>query len=130
VTVDPRYPGIVAGDPLAAILPGGLGAAPVFGPTSRYSGLPLLTVEVHGKPVRCVSRRFLPSPADFALLTEHVVEEGERPDTLAASVLGDPMAFWRLCDANNVLRPQELTEEVGRPVRITLPAGIPGAPSE
>ncbi|MEO0078974.1 MAG: LysM domain-containing protein, partial [candidate division WOR-3 bacterium] len=34
--------------------------------------------------------------------------------------------FWRICDANNVLDPSELTENPGRRVRITLPEGFPG----
>ncbi|MFZ1707308.1 MAG: LysM domain-containing protein, partial [Anaerolineae bacterium] len=61
-------------------------------------------------------------------LQEHTVAEGERPDLIAAAYLGDPEQFWRLCDANGVMRPEELTEEVGRRLRITLPEGIPGLP--
>ena len=41
--------------------------------------------------------------------------------------LGDPEQFWRLCDANGAMRPDELTETVGRRLRITLPEGVPGA---
>jgi hypothetical protein len=113
-------------DPLAAILPAGFAPSPAFGPTSRYSSLPLKTQEVDGRVVRFVARRFVPAPERFALLSEHVVEAGERPDTIAAAALGDPEAFWRLCDANNVLRPDALTEEVGRRLRITLPQDVPG----
>ena len=51
--------------------------------------------------------------------------EGERVDHLAAKYLGDPGLFWRLCDANGVINPQDL-ESVGRRVRISLPEGIPG----
>ena len=36
---------------------------------------------------------------------------------------------WRICDANGALRPEELTELIGRRLRITLPEGVPGAPS-
>ena len=52
--------------------------------------------------------------------------EGERLDIIAAQHLGDPEQFWRLCDANGAMRPDELTETVGRRLRITLPEGIPG----
>ena len=45
-----------------------------------------------------------------------------------ARYLGDPEQFWRLCDANAALRPDELME-VGRWLRITLPEGIPGIPN-
>ena len=54
--------------------------------------------------------------------------EGERLDNIAAQYLGDPEQFWRICDANGAMRPDELTETVGRRLRITLPEGIPGAP--
>jgi hypothetical protein len=52
--------------------------------------------------------------------------QGDRLDNLTAKYLGDPEQFWRLCDANNALQPEELTDTVGRRVRITMPEGIPG----
>jgi hypothetical protein len=68
----------------------------------------------------------VPAPERFALLTEHVVAQGERLDNITAEHLGDPEQFWRICDANGALRPAELTEELGRRLRITLPEGVPG----
>ena len=65
----------------------------------------------------------------FALLQEHAVVEGDRLDNIAATYLGDPEQFWRLCDANRAMFPSELTDEVGRRLRITLPEGIPGPPT-
>jgi hypothetical protein len=94
--------------------------------TSRYHDVETTTLELHGRTIVYLRRRFVPPPERFALLREHVVAEGERPDTLAARYLGDPEQAWRLCDANAVMRPAELTELVGRIVRITLPEGIPG----
>jgi hypothetical protein len=98
-----------------------------FPPTSRY--YPVGTA-VHTRPdgeeVVYLRRRFVPKPEGFHVLQEHVVTQGERHDTLAAQLLGDPEQFWRLCDANGVLRPEELTETPGRRVRITLPEGVPG----
>ncbi len=100
-----------------------------FPPTSRYH---LVGTAIHttstGEEIIHLRRRFIPPPDRFHLLQEHTVVEGERHDTLAAQFLGDPEQFWRLCDANGVLRPEELAETPGRPVRITLPEGIPGAP--
>jgi hypothetical protein len=58
---------------------------------------------------------------------EHAIVQGDRLDNLAGKYLGDPQLFWRICDANNVLRPTELTDKIGRLVRITLPEGVPGA---
>ncbi len=97
-----------------------------FPPTSRYFGLATATLNTaDGKTVIYLTRRFLPSADQFALLQLHSVIQGERPDNIAAQYLGDAEAFWRLCDANNVMRPQELTETIGRQLRITLPQGVP-----
>jgi hypothetical protein len=79
-----------------------------------------------GKTVVYLRRRFVPSPERFQLLQFHIVTEGERLDNITARYLGDPEQFWRVCDANNAMRPEELIETVGRQVRITLPEGISG----
>ena len=47
--------------------------------------------------------------------------QGDRLDNITAKYLGDPEQFWRLCDANAAVRPDELTETIGAKVRITLP---------
>jgi hypothetical protein len=102
----------------------------LFTPTSRYYGLPTTTLETADhRMIPCLSRRFLPDPARFALLTEHEVTQGERLDNTTADYFGDPEAFWRLCDANRAMRPEELLEHLGRRLRITLPEGIPGTPN-
>jgi nucleoid-associated protein YgaU len=54
----------------------------------------------------------------------HTVRQGERLDTLAAQFLGDPTQFWRICDANDVLRPQDLTAVPGSVLRIPVTLGI------
>ena len=70
----------------------------------------------------------MPAPERFATLTTYTVRDGDRPDTVAASQLGDPLAYWRIADANAVLQPETLTDTPGKPVRITLPEGIPAMP--
>jgi hypothetical protein len=100
-----------------------------FPPTSRYAGIETATLETADRrTITYLRRRFVPPPERFALLQEHTVTEGERLDHLAAHYLGDPEQFWRLCDANGVLRPDDLTATIGRRIRVTLPEGIPGAP--
>jgi hypothetical protein len=97
-------------------------------PSSRYYGLETRTyVTQDGVEVPYFPRRLLPDPARLASIAEHVVEQGERPDTLAAQTLGDSELFWRLCDGNRVMHPDELTAEPGRHVRITLPENVPGS---
>ncbi|MEO6926899.1 MAG: LysM domain-containing protein [Rhodanobacter sp.] len=101
----------------------------IFPPTSRYALTPTATfVRADGAPVTYLKRRFVPAPESLALLQWHQVVQGERLDNIAAKHLGDPEQFWRLCDANRALRPQELVEAIGRQLRITLPEGIPGVP--
>jgi len=100
-----------------------------FPPTSRYH---LVGTAHHTTPtgdeVMYLRRRFVPPPERFHILHEHTVVEGERHDTLGEQLLGDPEQFWRLCDSNGVLKPEDLTETPGRRIRVTLPEGIPGTP--
>lgn len=111
---------------LEAVL-GQAGAAPRFPASSRYAAVPVAHLtRADGRQVAYLCRRFVPPPGDFALLREHVVVQGDRLDVLAARHLGDPELFWRLCDANGAMRPDELTERIGRRLRITLPEGVPG----
>ncbi len=94
--------------------------------TSRYYRLETAFLETpDGKTVRYLRRRFLPPAGSFSLLREHTIVEGERLDHIAAQNLGDAEQFWRLCDANNALRPEDLLE-IGKKLKITLPEGIPG----
>jgi len=100
-----------------------------FPPNSRYYTTETTELtKPDGRTIVYLKRRFCPPPESLALLEEHVVTQGERLDNIAAQRIGDPEQFWRVCDANAALRPQELTEEIGRRIRITLPEGIPGAP--
>lgn len=100
----------------------------LFPPSSRYAGIDTKMIETaDGRVVIYLQRRFLPSPDNFSLLQEHVVTQAERLDNITALYLGDPEQFWRICDANGAMRPQEL-ETIGRRLRITLPEGVPGIP--
>ena len=102
----------------------------MFTITSRYYGMETARLETPGgKTIVYVRRRFIPPPERFALLEEHAVTEGERLDNITAQHLGDPEQFWRVCDGNGAMRPDELTETIGRRLRITLPEGIPGTPN-
>jgi hypothetical protein len=99
----------------------------MFPITSRYNSAETAQIETtDGRKIVYVRRRFVPPPERFELLLEHAVTEGERLDNITAQFLGDPEQFWRICDANGAIRPEELTETIGRRLRITLPEGIPG----
>jgi hypothetical protein len=116
-------------DPLQALLQGPAKPS-LFPPNSRYAGVDTGTLTtVDGKTIVYIRRRFVPPPERFALLREYTVVEGDRLDNLAAKFIGDPEGFWQICDANAAMRPEELTEIVGRTLRITLPEGIPATPN-
>lgn len=96
-------------------------------PNSRYARTDIATlVAPDGTRINYLRRRFIASPTAFATVGEHVVADGDRLDAIAARHLDDPDGFWRLCDANAALDPDELLV-LGRRLRITLPQGLPGA---
>ncbi|MGD2083549.1 MAG: LysM domain-containing protein [Chromatiales bacterium] len=100
-----------------------------FPATSRYHGIGTAKRTLpDGREVAYLKRRFLPPPDRFAVIAEHRVEEGERMDLIAARYLSDPLQFWRICDANAAMHPDDLTapDRVGTRLRITLPEGVPG----
>ncbi len=98
-----------------------------FPPTSRYYGIETIQL-ANGQngPVVYLKRRFLPRPERFTAIAEHVVQEHDRPDTVANDYLSDPEQFWRIADANAAMNPPDLTDEPGSTLHITLPEGIPG----
>lgn len=100
----------------------------VFPANSRYQGTETRQLTLaDGTVLVYLARRFQPPLQSLAVMRTYAVAQGDRIDNLAAGFIGDPEQFWRLCDANPVLRAEELTETVGRTVAIPLPEGIPGA---
>jgi hypothetical protein len=98
-----------------------------FPPNSRYHGAEITEhVLPDGRRVRHLRRRFVPEPQSHSPLALHRVATGDRLDLLAERYYGDPLQFWRLCDANPVLRPAELLERVGAELTVPYPLEIPG----
>lgn len=94
----------------------------MFPVTSRYHGIETARIErADGSEIVYLRRRMVPPPGDGPLIAEHAVVEGDRLDNLTARYLGDPEQFWRVCDANRAMQPQELTDEIGRLLRIAFP---------
>jgi hypothetical protein len=95
----------------------------MFEPSSRYSGIETKTRTMpDGRVVAYTARRLPPPGASMPTLVELQVALGDRLDLIAGRVLGDPEQFWRICDANDALRPEDL-ETVGRRIRIGLDQG-------
>lgn len=98
----------------------------MFEPSSRYFPLETATLSVtdpNGLPrtIAYKRRRFIPPVAEATRVLEHRFVRGERLDRITARYLGDPEQFWQICDANLVLRPEELEEDLGRPIDIAMP---------
>jgi len=70
----------------------------VSDPAGRYQGAPTYRRTVDGeRAVQLAQPRLVPvTPTDGTT----TVGAGERSDLVAARVLGDPYAWWRLADAN------------------------------
>ena len=100
----------------------------MFDSTSRYAQCETAVLKVKGadsadgpeREIRYVRRRFVPPAEGLTTLVEHTVNQGDRLDTVTARYLGDPTQFWRVCDANEAMDPQEL-ETIGRWIKIAMP---------
>lgn len=100
----------------------------MLAPGSRYANVGTATITVPDgtgghRDVQYLLRRFPPQPGSLPLLAEHLITRGDRPDLIAAAELGDPTQFWRICDANPVIHPEDLCAEdrIGESIRIPFP---------
>jgi nucleoid-associated protein YgaU len=83
----------------------------MFGADSRYAKLkPITVIGANGKPVQIVPIRFIGS-ADSVLSRR--IRQDDRPDLLAYEFYKEPQLFWRIADANEVMRPGELVSYTG-----------------
>ncbi|MEH2362938.1 LysM domain-containing protein [Nostoc sp.] len=93
----------------------------MFTENSRYYDIEIAKWQTtSNQTISYLRRRLLPSSQRFEILQEHQVSEGDRLDNITANYLNDPEVFWHLCDANNVMHPDELTAQIGRRLRIPL----------
>lgn len=93
---------------------------------SRYDGVEVGTTTVPDgtgseREVRYLRRRRPPAPPTLPPLARHRVGDDDRLDLVAARYLGDPLAAWRVADANTALDPGELTTTPGRVVVVPTP---------
>jgi hypothetical protein len=98
----------------------------MFDSTSRYYKLNTSTINLTNsdgttRTVRYVQRRIIPPVGSALTVIEHTITEGDRIDNITARYLGDPTAYWLICDANNVIHPSDLTDTPGRVIEIVLP---------
>lgn len=91
----------------------------MFTTTSRYANVPrAVLVTPAGREIPHLRLRIIPAPEAFRT---HVVAREDRLDRMAFVYFRDPEQFWRLCDANAALRPDDLIAEPSRRLRVPLP---------
>ena len=78
---------------------------------SRYQnvGEAQLT-DASGRVVRYKKVRFI---AGTRAELVYQVRQGDRPDHIAYTFYRDPERFWRVCDLNRTMWPDELVDETG-----------------
>lgn len=83
----------------------------MFDADSRYAKLkPITVIGPNGNQVQIVPIRFIGS-ADPVMSRR--IRQGDRPDLLAYEFYKEPQLFWRIADANEVMRPGELVSYAG-----------------
>lgn len=107
---------------LGIVTPEGPGSATLLSPSSRYKNLPLGRRTLpNGREVAFIRRRFPADPETMRPIAEHLSADADRLDRLAATYLGDPTLFWRICDANLALHPDDVLREPGVRILIAVP---------
>jgi len=111
-------------DPIQLLIDAGAIPAEPFDEHSRYrdAGIGLFQ-PAPGEPlIAYVRRRFIAQRRDIPIVGEVTIQAGDRPDLLAARVLGEPLRYWQVADANAVSDAAELTDTPGARVRVPRPA--------
>ncbi len=95
----------------------------MFDPKSRYVNLDQVVLQVvaddgTARQIKYVRRRFIQPPRSLATIVDYTVTGDDRLDNITARFVGDPTQFWRICDGNDAMRPTDLTDVVGRVLRI------------
>jgi len=81
----------------------------MFDDKSRYSKLKPYKVKDHrSRDVNVVP--VPPAPNEFPL-GRHLKQQGQRTDHLSKQYLDDPAGYWRICEINGVMLPEELSEK-------------------
>jgi hypothetical protein len=114
-------------DPLQALLQAANLPVNNFPATSRYYRVETAIMKINDdKQVAFIRRRFIPAAETLTVMSIHQVKQSDRLDNIAANYIGDPEQFWQVADANNAMKPEELTDEPGTQLRITQPQNFPG----
>lgn len=89
----------------------------IFDPKSRYAQLePYAVKDRRGRTVKVLP---VPNAPEQTSIGVHLKLQGQRLDHLAHNYLDDPAGFWRICELNDVMQAEMLseTEEIEIPGR-------------
>jgi hypothetical protein len=90
----------------------------MFTTHSRYASVADATYQAPaGRAVKYKTLRITP---DTKSIQNHTVAQGDRLDLIAYQEYGDAEQFWCICDGNDALRPDDLTQEIGARIRIPI----------
>jgi hypothetical protein len=88
----------------------------MFTPRSRYAAVADATYQgADGRAVKYKTLRITPATSS---IQSHTVTQGDRLDLIAFQQYGDAEQFWRICDGNDALRPDDLTLQAGTRIRL------------
>jgi hypothetical protein len=91
----------------------------MFARGSRYEGVADASwVDPAGREIVYKRLRLVPPPGPA--VQGYVVARGDRLDLIAFRFYRDPEQFWRLCDGNRAMRPDDLVAEPGRQLIVPL----------
>jgi hypothetical protein len=86
---------------------------------SRYELVATATHDTpDGRAIPYKRVRFIPPTAGTVPV---LVQQGDRLDLIAWRVYGDPEQFWRLCDAAEGMRPEDLVAVPGTRLKAPVP---------
>jgi hypothetical protein len=81
----------------------------MFGKKSRYYNVTQYPLtDRQGRTVNVVA---VPAAPQLTLLGYHILRQGQRLDHLANKYNKDPAGFWRICEMNDVMLAEDLTEQ-------------------
>jgi hypothetical protein len=88
----------------------------MFSKKSRYAKVNNAEyIDSKGRNISYKRIRFIPeTPPQRG----HIITEGERLDHIAYYYYKDGRRFWRICDANAAMFPDDLADDIGRKIFI------------
>ena len=99
----------------------------LFGPNSRYRDVPLRTRKrADGTDENFIGRRIIPGLDRYTALDRISTDGQTRIDSVSAGAFGDPLLYWRICDANGEEEPANATKPAGRLLIIPMPLEMSG----